>query len=100
MRHKITRKFIGPEGTTDGAGQATEIPDVTTLQQHGGPGFVGRPFEIQDSVTLSRNGCQESASLLALSNWPSSKSLPTHLKYSQRNDASGNWYTCSSGTQR
>src|SRR5207237_5087815 len=54
----------------------------------------------QDNVTLSRNGCQEIASLLALSNCPSSKSLPTHLKYSQRNDASGNWYTCSSGTHR
>src|SRR5206468_8157106 len=54
----------------------------------------------QDNVTLSRNGCQEIASLLALSNCPSSKSLPTHLKYSQRNDASGNWYMCSSGTHR
>ena len=54
----------------------------------------------QDNVTLSRNGCQEIASLLALSNCPSSKSLPTHLKYSQRNDASGNWYTCSSGTHK
>src|ERR1700682_2719036 len=53
--------------------------------------------QTQDSVTLSRNGFQESASLLALSKCPSSKSLPTHLKYSQRNDASGNWYTCSFG---
>src|SRR5215203_6568689 len=100
MRHKShASSLASPEETTDGAGQATAIPDVTTLQQHGGPGLVG-PFEIQDSVTLFRNGCQESASLLALSNCPSSKSLPTHLKYSQRNDASGNWYTCSSGTQR
>src|SRR6266545_1402707 len=54
----------------------------------------------QDSVTLSRKGFQESASLLALSKCPSSKSLPTHLKYSQRNDASGNWYTCSFGTHK
>src|SRR5260370_2721465 len=54
----------------------------------------------QDSLTLSRNGFQESASLLASSKYPSSKSLPTHLKYSQRNDASGNWYTCSFGTHR
>src|SRR5258707_10132841 len=52
----------------------------------------------QDSLTLSRNGFQESASLLASSKYPSSKSLPTHLKYSQRNYASGNWYTCSFGT--
>src|SRR4030081_3033287 len=54
----------------------------------------------QDSFTLSRNGFQESASLLALSKCPSSKSLPTDLKYSQRNDASGNWYTCSFGTHK
>src|SRR6267143_4802022 len=56
--------------------------------------------ETQDSFALSRNGLQESASLLALSKCPSSKSLPTDLKYSQRNDASGNWYTCSFGTHR
>src|SRR6266481_6299134 len=56
--------------------------------------------ETQDSFTLSRNGFQESASLLALSKCPSSKSLPTHLKYSQRNDASGNWYTCSFGAHK
>src|SRR5467141_3775767 len=54
----------------------------------------------QDSLTLSRNGFQESASLLASSKYPSSKSLPTHLKYSQRNDASGNWYTSSFGTHK
>src|SRR5882762_5760500 len=54
----------------------------------------------QDSLTLSRNGFQESASLLASSKYPSSKSLPTHLKYSQRNDASGNWYTCSFGAHK
>src|SRR6266404_3580100 len=54
----------------------------------------------QDSLALSRNGFQESASLLASSKYPSSKSLPTHLKYSQRNDASGNWYTCSFGTHK
>jgi hypothetical protein len=45
----------------------------------------------QVSLTLSRNGFQERASLLASSKYPSSKSLPTLLKYSQRNDASGNW---------
>src|SRR6202171_2712085 len=56
--------------------------------------------QTQDSVTLSRNGFQESASLLALSKCPSSRSLPTHLKYSQRNDASGNWYTCSFGAHK
>src|ERR1700738_3071261 len=56
--------------------------------------------ETQDSFPLSRNGFQESASRLALSKCPSSKSLPTHLKYSQRNDASGNWYTCSFGTHK
>src|SRR5215216_441825 len=56
--------------------------------------------ETQDSFTLSRNCVQESASLVALSKCPSSKSLPTHLKYSQRNDASGNWYTCSFGTHK
>jgi hypothetical protein len=56
--------------------------------------------EAQDSFALSRNGFQESASRLASSKCPSSKSLPTHLKYSQRNDASGNWYTCSFGTHK
>src|SRR5882762_7144100 len=56
--------------------------------------------ETQDSFALSRNGLQESASLLALSKCPSSRSLPTHLKYSQRNDASGNWYTCSFGAHK
>jgi hypothetical protein len=56
--------------------------------------------EAQDSFTLSRNGFQESASLLASSKCPSSKSLPTHLKYSQRNDAYGNWYTCSFGAHK
>src|SRR5258708_18540601 len=56
--------------------------------------------ETQGSFTLSRNGFQESASLLASSKYPSSKSLPTHLKYSQRNDESGNWYTCSLGTHK
>jgi hypothetical protein len=64
------------------------------------PGFGWISMETQDSFTLSRNGFQESASLLALSKCPSSKSLPTHLKYSQRNDASGNWYTCSFGTHK
>src|SRR5882724_10414663 len=49
---------------------------------------------------LSRNGFQESASLLALSKCPFSRSLPTDLKYSQRNDASGNWYTCSFGAHK
>jgi len=38
--------------------------------------------EAQDSFALSRNGFQESASLLALSKSPSSRSLPTPLKYS------------------
>src|SRR5258708_39971530 len=56
--------------------------------------------QAQDSLTLSRNGFHESASRLASSKYPSSKSLPTHLKYSQRNDASGNWYTCSFGTHK
>src|SRR5258705_10482549 len=54
----------------------------------------------QAALTLSRNGFQESASLRASSKYPSSKSLPTHLKYSQRNDASGNWYMCSFGTHK
>src|SRR5258705_3429171 len=54
----------------------------------------------QAALTLSRNGFQESASLWASSKYPSSKSLPTHLKYSQRNDASGNWYMCSFGTHK
>jgi hypothetical protein len=48
-------------------------------------------YRSQDSFALSRNGFQESASLLASLKCPSSKNLPTHLKYSQRNDASGNW---------
>src|SRR5712671_8079095 len=56
--------------------------------------------ETQDSFALSRNGFQESASRLASSKCPSSNSLPTHLKYSQRNDASGNWYTRSLGTHK
>src|SRR6266436_222081 len=56
--------------------------------------------ETQERLTLSRNGFQESASLLASSKCPSSKSLPTQLKYSQRNDASGNRYTCSFGTHK
>src|SRR6202171_4504662 len=56
--------------------------------------------ETQDSFALSRNGFQESASLLALSKCPSSRSLPTHLKYSQRNDASGRRYTCSFGAHK
>ncbi len=59
-----------------------------------GQAFLGFNLNVettQDSLTLSRNGFQESASLLASSKYPSSKSLPTHLKYSQRNDASGNW---------
>lgn len=47
--------------------------------------------ETQDNFTLSRKGFQESASLVALSKCPSSKSVPTHLKYSHRNDASGSW---------
>ena len=47
--------------------------------------------ETQDSFTLSRKGFQESASLVALSKCPSSKSVPTDLKYSHRNDASGSW---------
>src|SRR5712671_2673910 len=62
--------------------------------------YVQRGRETQDSFALSRNGFQESASRLASSKCPSSKSLPTHLKYSQRNDASGNWYTCSFGTHK
>src|SRR3984893_15363829 len=57
-------------------------------------------MEAQDSFALSRNGFQESASRMPSSKCPSSKSLPTHLKYSQRNDASGNWYTCSFGTHK
>src|SRR5258708_18499205 len=52
-------------------------------------------MEAQDRFTLSRNGFQESASLLSSSKCPSSKSLPTHLNYSQRNDASGNCFTSS-----
>src|SRR5258707_13460829 len=56
--------------------------------------------ENQDRFALSRNGLQESASLLALSKCPSSRSLATHLKYSQRNDASGNWYTFSFGAHK
>src|SRR5438093_8062931 len=63
-------------------------------------GRAGRLRETQDSFTLSRKGFQESASLLAWSKCPSSKSLPTDLKYSQRNDASGNWYTCSFGAHK
>src|SRR5215469_10461630 len=55
---------------------------------------------VQGSFSLSRKGFQESASRLALSKCPSSKSLPTQLKYSQRNDASGNSYTRSLGTHR
>src|SRR4051812_25582434 len=62
------------------------------------PAWTGA--EAQGSFTLSRKGFQESASMLASSKYPSSKSLPTHLKYSQRNDASGNWYTCSFGTHK
>src|SRR5712672_3688791 len=57
-------------------------------------------MQAQDSLTLSRNGFQESASRLASSKYPSAKSLPTLFKYSQRNDASGNWYTCSFGTHK
>jgi hypothetical protein len=42
-------------------------------------GLVWLSTETQDSYTLSRNGFQESASLLALSKCPSSNCLPTHL---------------------
>src|SRR5258705_9759660 len=75
-----------------GCGAGAVRPPLTWL------GWTGT--ETQGGLTLSRNGLQDSASLLALSNCPSSKSLPTHLKYSQRNDASGNWYTCSFGTHK
>src|SRR5258707_2880092 len=80
----------------------TTLPSCNLRQSGCGSALMSpRPStETQDSFTLSRNGFQESASLLALSNCPSSKSLPTHLKYSQRNDASGNWYTCSFGTHK
>jgi hypothetical protein len=64
------------------------------------PGVSRRGGETQDSFALSRNGFQESASRLASSKCPSSKSFPTHLKYSQRNDASGSSYTRSPGTHR
>src|SRR5258708_7151331 len=56
--------------------------------------------ETQGGFSLSRNGFQESASRLASSKCPSSKSLPTHLKYSQKNDASGNPYARSPGTHK
>ena len=59
-----------------------------------------RDQETQGAFALSRNGFQDSASRLASSGFPSSKSLPTHLKYSQRNDGSGNSYTRSLGAQR
>jgi len=62
--------------------------------------FFGPTGSVQGSFSLWRNGFQESASRLALSKCPSSKSLPRHLKYSQRNDASGNSYTRSLGTHK
>src|SRR5215472_15193924 len=55
---------------------------------------------VQGSLSLSRIGFQESASRLAFSKCPSSRSLPTQLKYSQRNDASGNSNTRSPGTHK
>src|SRR6516165_4301177 len=54
----------------------------------------------QDIFALSRNGFQDSASRLASSKFPSSKRLPTHLKYSRRKDGSGNSCTRSLGTHR
>src|SRR5262249_8364425 len=59
-----------------------------------------RVIMTQDSFPLSRNRFQASASRSASWKCPSSKSFPTNLKYSQRNDASGNWYTRSSGTHK
>ncbi len=56
--------------------------------------------ETHDGFALSRNGFQESASRLASSRCPSSKSLPTYVKYSQRNEASGSSNTRSPGTHK
>ena len=58
---------------------------------------VGRSMNY---LALLRKGFQASASRLASSKCPSSKSLPINLKYSQRNDASDNWYTRSPGTHK
>jgi len=49
-----------------------------------------RRQETQDVIALSRNGFQDSASRVASSSCPSSNNFPTVLKYSQRNDGSGN----------
>src|ERR1700757_4708084 len=54
----------------------------------------------QDGFVRSRNGFQDSASRPASSKRPSSKSIPTRPKYSQRNDASGNSYTRSPGAHK
>ena len=82
-RRRIARALAmlqGQEGR-DAGEEARQFAVVREVRRADYPG--ARPW--------SRNGRHEFASRLASSKSPSSRNLPTHRRYSQRNVASGNW---------